>query len=167
MEFQQLKEIIDLIDHSSLREFSLQDEEISLYLSKNKHSESEKISENKTESKETNKATSNEAAQETTKAEKEKTTSQQTPTAENTSPTGYVIEAPIVGMAYLSPAPDKGPFKQIGDAVAVGETVCIVEAMKIMNEIKSDRSGILSSIFVKDGDIVEFGQPLFEISEEQ
>jgi acetyl-CoA carboxylase biotin carboxyl carrier protein len=73
------------------------------------------------------------------------------------------IESPMVGTFYASPGPDKPPFVSVGAQVGPTSTVCLVEAMKIFNEIKAERSGTVAKILVKSGDAVEFGQPLFMI----
>lgn len=78
-------------------------------------------------------------------------------------PSGEVVKSPIVGTFYRSPSPDDDPFVQVGDNVEKGETLCIVEAMKIMNEIESDYSGEVKKILVEDAEAVEFDQPLFII----
>ena len=77
---------------------------------------------------------------------------------------GYYIKSPIVGTFYRKPAPDKPPFVEVGDHVEKGQVVCIVEAMKMMNEIKSDFSGTIKSINVEDGTPVEFDQNLITVS---
>ena len=73
------------------------------------------------------------------------------------------ITSPMVGTFYSSPSPDSSPYVDINDNVSSGQTICIVEAMKIMNEIESDIKGKIISILVKDGDPVEYGQKLFQI----
>jgi len=77
---------------------------------------------------------------------------------------GHVIKAPMVGTYYSSPAPGTGPFVEIGQVVATGDVLCIIEAMKIMNQIESDRDGTIAAILVENGQPVEFGQPLFVIT---
>jgi acetyl-CoA carboxylase biotin carboxyl carrier protein len=79
-------------------------------------------------------------------------------------PDGHVVKAPMVGTFYRSSAPGSKPFAELGQTVAVGETLCIIEAMKLMNEIESDASGIVSAILVENGQPVEYGQPLFIIA---
>lgn len=76
---------------------------------------------------------------------------------------GTVITAPLVGTFYSSPAPDQPPFVKVGDIVAEGDVVCIIEAMKFMNEVNSEVSGKVAEILVKDGELVEYGQPLIRI----
>ena len=75
-----------------------------------------------------------------------------------------VITSPMVGTFYRAASPDSAPFIDIGSTVKKGETLCIVEAMKILNEIESDKEGTISKILIENGQPVEFGQPLFEIS---
>jgi acetyl-CoA carboxylase biotin carboxyl carrier protein len=74
---------------------------------------------------------------------------------------GRVIKAPMVGTFYRSASPDAKPFVEVGQAVKEGETVCIIEAMKLMNEIEADASGTIKAILVENGQPVEYGQPLF------
>ena len=76
---------------------------------------------------------------------------------------GLPIKSPIVGTFYRKPAPDKPPFVEIGSHVNAGDVVCIVEAMKMMNEIKSEFTGKVSAINIEDGEPVEFDQPLIVI----
>ena len=78
---------------------------------------------------------------------------------------GFVMESPMVGTFYDSPAPDAEPFVKVGQTVNKGDTLCIIEAMKIMNQIEADVSGTISSIECKSGDPVEFGATLFVIKE--
>lgn len=76
------------------------------------------------------------------------------------------ITSPMVGMFYVAPAEDADPFVQVGDKVKAGDTVCIIEAMKLMNEIVADQDGVITEILATNGTIVEFGQPLFSIRKE-
>ncbi|MBN1377762.1 MAG: acetyl-CoA carboxylase biotin carboxyl carrier protein [Gammaproteobacteria bacterium] len=78
-------------------------------------------------------------------------------------PVGHKVESPMVGTYYESAAPGSAPFVQIGQRVKVGETLCIIEAMKILNQIESDVAGEIKAILVKNGDPVEYGQALFII----
>jgi|SRR5438067_5029794 len=74
---------------------------------------------------------------------------------------GHVVKAPMVGTFYRSPSPDAKAFVEVGQAVKEGETICIIEAMKLMNEIEADASGSVKAILVENGQPVEYGQPLF------
>ncbi len=76
---------------------------------------------------------------------------------------GHVIKSPMVGIFYLSASPDVPPFVEIGQTVEKGEVLCIIEAMKIMNQIEADTSGVLSKVYVENGEPIEYGQPLFAI----
>ena len=78
--------------------------------------------------------------------------------------TEHTVQAPMVGTYYSAPAPGAKAFVQIGDEVKVGQVLCIIEAMKMMNQIESDRAGRITSVLVQNGDPVEFGQPLFSIA---
>ncbi|MDR2670479.1 MAG: acetyl-CoA carboxylase biotin carboxyl carrier protein [Oscillospiraceae bacterium] len=73
------------------------------------------------------------------------------------------IRAPIVGTFYAAPAPDAPPFVTVGQAVSKGDTLCIIEAMKMMNEIEAERDGVIARVLAQNGSLVEFGQPLFEM----
>jgi acetyl-CoA carboxylase biotin carboxyl carrier protein len=77
---------------------------------------------------------------------------------------GSAVKSPIVGTFYRKPGPDKDPFIKVGDSIEVGDVLCIIEAMKMMNEIKSDISGKILSIDVEDGEPVEFGQRIITIN---
>ena len=83
--------------------------------------------------------------------------------ASDVQPEGEVVTAPLVGTFYAKPAQDKDPFVKVGDTVAEGDTLCIIEAMKFMNEVPSTVGGTIKEVLVQDGDFVEFGQPLFRI----
>ncbi len=74
------------------------------------------------------------------------------------------IRSPMVGVFYSAPSPDKPAFVSVGDKVEKGQVVCIIEAMKIMNEITADKSGTVCEILVDNGDVVEFDQPLFKLN---
>ncbi len=75
----------------------------------------------------------------------------------------HIIKSPIVGTYYASPSPGAEPFVKVGDSVEMGQVVCIIEAMKLMNEIEADDSGEVMRIFVENGQPVEYGEPLFAI----
>lgn len=78
-------------------------------------------------------------------------------------PTGKTIKAPMVGVFYKAASPEAEPYVTVGKTVKKGDTVCIIEAMKLMNEIQAEEDGTIKEILVKDGDIIEYGQPLFVI----
>lgn len=75
-------------------------------------------------------------------------------------PVGHTVKSPMVGTFYRSPSPDAAPFIEPGTKINAGDTVCIIEAMKMMNQIQADKSGVVEAILVGDGEPVEFDQPL-------
>ncbi|MFD1561572.1 acetyl-CoA carboxylase biotin carboxyl carrier protein [Paraburkholderia silviterrae] len=79
-------------------------------------------------------------------------------------PQGHVVTSPMVGTFYRAPSPGADPFVQVGDTVKEGQTLCIIEAMKLLNEIESDAAGVVKEILVENGQAVEYGQPLFVIA---
>lgn len=76
---------------------------------------------------------------------------------------GHVVKAPMVGTFYRASSPGAPPFAEVGDTVKKGQTVCIIEAMKLMNEIETDADGVIKQILVENGQPVEYGEPLFVI----
>jgi acetyl-CoA carboxylase biotin carboxyl carrier protein len=74
---------------------------------------------------------------------------------------GHTVKSPMVGTFYRSSAPGAKPFIEVGSTVAVGDTLCIIEAMKLMNEIESDKAGVVKAVLVESGEAVEYGQPMF------
>jgi acetyl-CoA carboxylase biotin carboxyl carrier protein len=83
--------------------------------------------------------------------------------AEPAQPTGHALKSPMVGTFYRAPSPGAASFVEVGQAVTKGQTLCIIEAMKLLNEIESDISGMVKAILVENGQPVEYGQPLFLI----
>ena len=78
-------------------------------------------------------------------------------------PSGHTLKSPMVGTFYRAPSPGAPPFSEVGQSVQKGQTLCIIEAMKLLNEIESDVSGTIKAILVENGQPVEYGQPLFVI----
>jgi len=89
------------------------------------------------------------------------------PTASNEAPTiattGHAVKSPMVGTFYASPSPEANAFVKVGQQVKVGDVVCIIEAMKMMNQIEADKAGTIEAILIDDGEPVEFDQPLVTI----
>lgn len=85
--------------------------------------------------------------------------------ADNTpaTPEGHIVRSPMVGTFYAAPSPDAKAFVQVGQTVELGETLCIIEAMKLLNEIECDQAGVIKAILVENGQPVEYGEPLFVI----
>jgi acetyl-CoA carboxylase biotin carboxyl carrier protein len=79
------------------------------------------------------------------------------------TPTGHVVTSPMVGTFYRSPSPNASPFVEVGSPVKVGDTLCIIEAMKMLNQIEADKAGTIKAILKENGQPVEYGEPLFVI----
>ena len=79
------------------------------------------------------------------------------------APAGHTVKSPMVGSFYRASSPDANPFVEVGSKVSVGDTLCIIEAMKMMNQIESDKAGVVTAILVNNQDAIEFDQPLFVI----
>jgi acetyl-CoA carboxylase biotin carboxyl carrier protein len=88
---------------------------------------------------------------------------EQAPAAE-ASPSGHIVKSPMVGTYYRSPSPSSPSFIEVGQHVKAGDVICIIEAMKMMNQIEADKTGVIEAILVEDGEPVEFDQPLVTIS---
>jgi acetyl-CoA carboxylase biotin carboxyl carrier protein len=86
------------------------------------------------------------------------------PAAEPATPAGHTVTSPMVGTFYEAASPGVKPFVEIGQQVNIGDTLCIVEAMKMLNQIEADKAGTISAMLVENGEPVEFGQSLFVIS---
>ena len=162
MDFNQVKLILDLVNKSELTEFDLQMDNVNLRMSKN--TSSQQISN------QTVLTDSDTRFNEPVRKENLQTSSPIFEEISNSAPIaetvadGALVHSPIVGVIYTSPSPDQPAFKKVGDKVTVGETLCIVEAMKLMNEIKSEVDGTITEILIEDEQVVEFNQPLFRIA---
>jgi len=85
------------------------------------------------------------------------------PATEKPTAAEDIIKAPMVGVFYLAPSPDASPYVQLGQAVVKGQTLCILEAMKVLNEIQAEWDGVVEAVLAQPEDIVEYGQPLFRV----
>lgn len=151
MNIHEIKDLMAQFDSSSLREFSYKNNRDTLSFSKNEHAPIAVVGQ------ETPAKTSQTAVSETSPAQVE-VIEESVASAE-----GDLIESPLVGVAYLSPGPDKAAFVSVGDTVRKGQTLLIVEAMKIMNEIPAPKDGVVIEILVANEEIVEFGKGLVRI----
>ncbi len=86
------------------------------------------------------------------------------PVAAEPMVSGHIVKAPMVGTFYRAPNPNSPPFVEVGASVKEGQSLCIIEAMKLLNEIEADKTGVIKEILVENGEPVEFGQPLFVIA---
>lgn len=157
MNLAEIKELFLLFNDSDVREFDLKQADVSLYLSKN---EQNRVVLN-----------SSPIQQESVGATELPSSQSATLSVHELEGTNKAIEdvvtiqSPLVGVVYLKPSPDKAPFKQVGDKVKKGEVVCIIEAMKVMNEITSDVDGEIVEINVSNEEMVEYNQVLFTVKE--
>lgn len=147
MNLKQIKELVDVLDNSSLTEIDINDKEFKLTLKK-------EIKQEVIYNQEPTRVA--EPAPVTNQADVQ--------TAPETEVDNSItINAPMVGTFYKSPSPDEGPYVQVGSRVESDTTVCILEAMKLFNEIQAEVSGEITEILVEDGQMVEYGQPLFKV----
>ena len=98
-----------------------------------------------------------------TKISNEKTVTEEVVNSDKKVEEGNIIKSPMVGTFYAKPSPDSEPYVEVGKNVKKGDVVCIIEAMKLMNEIESEFDGEIAEILVKDGEPVEYGKPLFRV----
>lgn len=146
----EVKDLMAQFDQSSLREFSFKTGEAELTFSKNEY---------------TSPVVPQQASQAPAAAPVEVAASDSEETVVDTDifAEGDEVTSPLVGVAYLAPAPDKPAFVSVGDSVKKGQTLLIIEAMKVMNEIPAPNDGIVTEIMVNNEDVVEFGQGLVRI----
>lgn len=156
MNFKEIKELIDILDQSSLTEINIEDKTNVVNLKKEK--ETEII---------TPQISSQQPVQQY--AAPSEAPAQSAPSTQDSEASAQVdddaqtITAPMVGTFYKSPSPEENPYVQVGDKVSNDTTVCILEAMKLFNEIQAEISGEITEILVEDGQMVEYGQPLFKV----
>lgn len=156
MNYEAIEKLIKLIDTSSLREFEIEENGLRIFMSKNEAKQVKDLKE----------TTSNQAEirpnfekVEEKKDIKEEVVYQKEALDKNL----YTIKSPIVGTYYASPSEDGEPYVKEGDTVEIGTILCIVEAMKLMNEIECEVTGKVSEILVSNGELVEYGQPIMTI----
>ena len=154
MNVEEIKELMTLFNESNMTEFHLSNEEFEVQFSKRE--EYPQVVSNAV-APVANVASSVEAAPVSVSSSAE---TQETP---QVATDAKYITSPIVGVVYLQSSPDADPFVQVGKQITSNDTVCIVEAMKIMNEIKSDFNGEVVEVLVENGQMVDFGQKLFAI----
>ncbi|WP_321386978.1 acetyl-CoA carboxylase biotin carboxyl carrier protein [uncultured Enterococcus sp.] len=156
MDIKEVKELLTQFDQSSLTEFDLREGSFELYMNKNNVSQRTVQAQPEVEK-------TAEAVSSAVEAEP-KISARPAEAPRQAATEGEEITSPLVGVVYLQPAPDKAMFKSVGDKVKKGEVVCIVEAMKLMNEITSTVDGTITEILVENEAIVEYNQPIFRVS---
>jgi acetyl-CoA carboxylase biotin carboxyl carrier protein len=155
MDLRKLKKLIDLVEESGIAELELTEE-----------GETVRISRNFTSSAPMQQHYANYAPQQFSvppQSQQVQNTSQAAAADVPVVEDGHAVKSPMVGTFYRSSSPDAKAFVEVGDTVAVGDTLCIIEAMKLLNEIESDKAGVVKKILVDNGLAVEYGEPLFII----
>ena len=152
MDLKAIKQVIDLMKRSELSEFELEEEGFKLRLSRQSGESAPQI------------------LQATPVAQAAAPAAAPAPAAEAPAPAGdepdiSVVKSPMVGTFYRSPSPDSPAFVDVGAKISEDSVVCIVEAMKVMNEIQAEIKGTITEILVENGDAIEFGQPLFKVKQ--
>lgn len=155
MTLEEIQAIIRQINDSDIREINLDYQDIHLYLNKNQtsHQKADLVDQKSVFTKSAD--------------EPKQPIQAPHPDLEMPKPAAKeatAIKAPLVGVIYLQPSPDKPAYKSVGDHVSAGEVVCVIEAMKMMTEIKSKVDGTISKILVENEEVVEYDQPLFEVT---
>lgn len=151
LDFNDIQKLMDEFNGSDMRELEITSEGFHIHLSKN-----EVFFEKPVIAKESSEKPAIEAVEDVSALEKSEASEKDDVKA---------IRAPMVGTIYLKPEPDKDPYVTEGMRVHKGDIVCIIEAMKMMTEIKSDLDGVISEVLVENEDLVEFDQPLFKVKE--
>lgn len=168
MNINEVKELIELINNSELSYFEFKTEDCLLKMDKsltrNVVEEVREEIKHNIKGKDLNKA--NEIKDDIKTEENKIKSEEKIDIIEKEDVEGIIVKAPMVGTFYSAPSPDSNNFVSLGDKVNKGDTLCIIEAMKLMNEIESDFNGKVVEILAEDGDMVEYGTPLFKIKEE-
>ncbi|MDJ1088300.1 acetyl-CoA carboxylase biotin carboxyl carrier protein [Macrococcus caseolyticus] len=141
MNLEHIKVLIDMVDRSEITEFNYEDKELKVVLKKEKESVVAPVKQSTQEQIQVKEVTTTEEHNEDT----------------------ITINAPMVGTFYKSPSPEADPYVKVGDKVTNNSIVCILEAMKLFNEIQAEVSGEIIEILAEDGQLVEYGQPLFKV----
>lgn len=151
MDLRKLKKLIDLVEESGIAELEVTEGEEKVRITRNFAAPSAPLQ-----------YTLPAAAPVAAATQTGATVSQEAVTVPATE-NGHALKSPMVGTFYRSASPSSPPFVEVGSTVKEGDTLCIIEAMKLMNEIESDRSGVIKAVLVNNADPVEFGEPLFII----
>lgn len=149
MDLRKIKKLIELVEESGIDELEIQEGEESVRISRNKTVAASQM------------VLPAAAMQAPAAAIPAATTS--APPTEPAAARTKTIDAPMVGTFYSAPAPGAKTFIEVGDSISKGDVICIIEAMKMMNQIEADQDGTVSAILLSDGDPVEYGQPLIQI----
>jgi acetyl-CoA carboxylase biotin carboxyl carrier protein len=151
MDLRKLKKLIDLVEESGIAELEITEGEEKVRISRNNSANAPAT------------ATVMPVAGAPAGAVAAVAAAQPAEPAPPAAPEGQVLKSPMVGTYYRAPTPGAKPFVEVGQTVTEGDTVCIIEAMKLLNEIEADRSGVIKAILVENGQPVEYGHPLMVI----
>jgi acetyl-CoA carboxylase biotin carboxyl carrier protein len=160
MDIRKVKKLIDLLDTSNVDEIEIHEGEESVRISRHRPASVSVAQAPPTAAL----AIPAQAAEVAVRAEGAAAPAAAEPDAAEQLPAGHIVTSPMVGTFYQASSPGAKPFVEVGQRVQVGDTVCIIEAMKILNQIEADRGGLIGAILVENGQPVEYGQPLFVIS---
>lgn len=164
MDIRKIKKLIELLEQTGISEIEIKEGEESVRLSR--HAQQLPINYIPSPSITVgNPSFSDPLSSSVSRANELATSAATTPSKSANEPVGHKVRSPMVGTMYTSSSPDAPPFVSLGQNVRVGETLCIVEAMKMFNEIEADRAGKITAILVENGDPVEYDQPLFVIED--
>ncbi|MFW5825556.1 MAG: acetyl-CoA carboxylase biotin carboxyl carrier protein [Marinobacter sp.] len=152
MDIRKIKKLIELLEESDVEELEIQEGDDSVRISRRREQAAVSY------------APQPMAAPQPQQAPAAAPAAQPSTPAEPATPAGHLVKSPMVGTFYRSPSPNAASFVEVGQTVKAGDVVCIVEAMKMMNQIEADKSGTITEILVENGQPVEFDQPLFVIS---
>lgn len=158
MDIRKIKKLIELLEESDIGELEIKEGEESVRISRNNKNVQYMSAPQPPYGYGPAPAAEAGAAPAPQEKEKEK---EEAPASQE--PSGHIVRSPMVGTFYRSPSPGSPPFVEVGKHVKVGDAICIIEAMKMMNQIEADKAGVIEAILVEDGEPVEFDQPLVTI----
>lgn len=162
MEFEKIKELISIVNSSELTFFEYETADTHLKLDK---SLTRGVSNSNIEKEFKKDMANNVGVINSAPTVNEVSVNSEVTPVKDEKESGIAVKSPMVGTFYSSPSPEKDAFVSVGDEVKQGDVLCIIEAMKLMNEIESEVNGTVKKVLVKDGEMVEYGQPLFMIEE--
>lgn len=154
MDIRKIKKLIELVEESGISELEISEGEESVRISRNSGNQGQMAPQQYFAAP---------AAPQPALAAAVAPVAPETPAATAPEISGHIVRSPMVGTFYRSPSPEAKAFVEVGQQVNVGDTLCIVEAMKMMNQIESDKAGVVKSILCQDGDTIEFDDPLIVI----
>lgn len=162
MDIKDIKDLIMTIDNTNIEKVEIEKDDIKIMITKRANSESNNTNKTNTGNLEITDKPTEIIDEDNQEIKKEIITTEYNRPSTNDENT-FIVKSPIVGTFYKGSSPDTPPFVKVGDKVSKGQVLCIIEAMKVMNEIQCQEAGEIIEIFADDEDIVEYGQPLMRI----